>query len=542
MDKLTKNYNLCESLLKSKMLTIEELEFELSQLVVQCNEQDEDIYKLKKEKNEIQNDISLFKVKLHDVEEKYKKSVMKCNHIMKLKEETEKELETEKEGRQDDMLRYEAQIGELLIDKANKEKYINKLLLDKGSSNQSIKALISAKEKLEESLSTMCIKYKQEVQEMEKTISEFQIIIDDDKIREGSLTEKVEELERKFSTLEILHSKDIVENAKLGIEIASAKKVNDELKKNFNEYVQNNNQTKSMLVKEKKKLLEIIKLLREKSKQKDDENNSLKQRDIDNRNKFNEILNKYMNLKKENEKIVLKHVEELKELNNKNTALQDKNEFLIKKDKEYPKDYIDVKNAKKALEGQIEVLKNRITIQRKEKTKVETEKLDIQKKYDSINIKINEVLEELKQLKNEHQTYVKDKNKQISMYTAKIKKMEEEGEKLRIESSKTVNDNDWLIKNLKYTKFILEYEVTIKNNLKMKYLELIENQKRQELMDDEFEKINNKSNKIYHDIRYDYVQKMEERNKKLDYVNELLIVEKDRLSKLISLFPKSLTG
>ncbi|ORX38137.1 hypothetical protein BCR36DRAFT_417051 [Piromyces finnis] len=58
MKKISKNYTICENILKTKVNAIKDLEFELSQLVIQCNEQKLERYsQLKRQKESLETSL-----------------------------------------------------------------------------------------------------------------------------------------------------------------------------------------------------------------------------------------------------------------------------------------------------------------------------------------------------------------------------------------------------------------------------------------------------------------------------------------------------
>ncbi|ORX38138.1 hypothetical protein BCR36DRAFT_23021 [Piromyces finnis] len=112
----------------------------------------------------------------------------------------------------------------------------------------------------------------------------------------------------------------------------------------------------------------------------------------------------------------------------------------------YPEDYEEIKEQNINLENTIKQKEQEIENYESQIKILESEKDDSQRKYNSLNMKINDVLGELTKLKDEHDAYVKEKHDEILKYTKKINELEENTEFYKNDYVKKVKENDWLIK------------------------------------------------------------------------------------------------
>jgi len=545
MKKLSKNYNICENLLKSKIKIIQDLEFELSQFVIQCNEQNQEIARWKKLKCEADSKATIANSQIEILQDKYEKEIIRYDHIKDLKEGVDIELAAEKKQHQIDNSKNELEIKKLKNDFNEKQNMINRLIVEKERERSDYQKLLLTKTRLEESLSSYKDKYMKETLAFEADIKKYKEICDNDREIISAFSEKVEKLESQATTLEAQHAKDVVTITKMGIENSTMKKLNGEIKKSFNDYVRKSNQAKAVEVKEKKQLLEMIKLLKDKNRQKSEENALLKMKSNENDQNFKTIIEQYEQKIVEKEQIIEEKESQIKEEKEKSLEL-----IEVSSVEEVQSEMVHSHSPKTdhKVKEQIVESKQFNNSQNKEEkeqyeneiAKLKEEKLEVQKKFDSLNQKINEVLEELTKLKEEHNCYVKEKHSEILDYTKKIRDLEEKNEFYQNDYITKVKENDWLIKNLKFTKDILSQEVTIKENMKSRYLEMKELLNNERLENLENSTVKRRSKHIYSEIKYNYFQRMEERNKRFEYITSYLNKEKDRLSSILNFLPESL--
>ncbi|ORX50796.1 hypothetical protein BCR36DRAFT_56655 [Piromyces finnis] len=543
MKKISKNYTICENILKTKVNAIKDLEFELSQLVIQCNEQSKDIIYWKKAKYESDGKIISVKNDLEILQDKYNKELERYSQLKRQKESLETSLLREQKQHQSDNEINEKEISDLRTELLDKKNNIKVLLIERDRERLDLQRITSEKNKLDETLIAQREKYTKEIKAYMTEIKKYKEKIEDDREAIKNFSEKITKLENQAAILVAQHAKDIVNNAKMSIDYTTIKKMNSDLKKSFNDYIRKNNQGKAAEVKEKKQLLEIIKILKEKNNKKTEEYNLLKLKNSENSEQIKNMKEKYEKIIEEKEHIfeekeiqIQKEKQKIEEIIEKEVQeqLQNSNNEI------YPEDYEEIKEQNINLENTIKQKEQEIENYESQIKILESEKDDSQRKYNSLNMKINDVLGELTKLKDEHDAYVKEKHDEILKYTKKINELEENTEFYKNDYVKKVKENDWLIKNLKFTKDIITQEVLIKENMKSRYLEMDELLKRERLENIENNTIKRRSNRIYDDVKYGYVQKMEERNKRLEYITNYLSKEKERLVSIINFLPESL--
>lgn len=543
MKKLSKNYTICENILKNKIGTIQDLEFELSQFVIQCNEQSNEITRWKKLKYESDSKINSVKNDIEILQDKYDKEIIRYENMKKIKESVDTELAAERNQHKSDNKMNEKEIKELKSEILDKQNVIKRLLLEKDKDRSEFQKLLLTKSRLEESLHTLRDKYTKENASYEAEIKKYKEMRSNDREIINNFSERIAKLEDQAANLEAQHAKDVVNSTKLGIENSTLKKMNIDIKKSFNDYVRKNNQGKATEVKEKKQLLEMIKILKDKNRQKSEENTLLKLKNNENDQNVKNIINQYEKIIEEKEQVyeqkevqIQQEKEKIDEIIEKEVVEQLKssiNEFI-------PDDYHEIKEQNIELENTIKKNNEEKEQYEQEINNLKEEKHESQRKFDSLNQKINEVLEELTKLKEEHNCYVKEKHDEILTYTKTIRELEDKNEFYKKDYVKKVKENDWLIKNLKFTKDILGQEIMIKENMKSRYLEIQELLKTERMESIENGTIKRRSNRIYSEIKYNYVQKMEERNKHLEYITNYLSKEKERLTSIINFLPESL--
>jgi len=543
MKKLSKNYTICENILKTKINTIQELEFELSQLVIQCNEQSEEINRWRKAKFESDNKNISVKNDLEILQDKYDKELKRYSYLQKQKEDVEMYLAREKKQHQDDNAKNEKEISELKNDVTDKQNNVSRLVMERDRDRTELQRIILIKNRMEESLNNLRDKYEKEYKAHETDVKKFKEMIANDRETILIFREKVSKLEEQAASLEGQHAKDVVTSAKLNIDYNTMKKLNFDLKRTFNDYVRKMNQAKATEVKEKKQLLEMIKILKDKNRQKAEENNLLKIKNSENEANVKKIVEQYEKIIEEKEQIFEEKEFQIQQEKQKidETIEKEVQEQLQSSINEIcPPDYHEIKEQKVELENIIKQSEQDKENYESRINELEQEKQDSKKKFEFLNAKINDVLDELTKLKDEHNNYVNEKREEILNYTKTIKELEENTEFYKSDYVIKVKENDWLIKNLKFTKDILTQEILIKENMKSRYLEMEELLKKERIENIENGTIKRRSNRIYNDVKYSYVQKMEERNKRLEYITNYLGKEKERLTSIINFLPESL--
>jgi len=415
--------------------------------------------------------------------------------------------------------------------------------LEKDQDRSELQRIVLAKNRLEESLIALREKYNKEKEAFEIDVKRYKAEIASNREMLNNYNQKVEKLEQQASVLEAQHAKDIVACAKMNIDYNNARKMVTDLKKTFNDYVKKTNKIKTVEVKEKKQLLEMIKILKDKVHQKNEESIQLKMKNNEHEQIVKNMMSRYEKMIEEKEQQFL---EKEKEIQKEKQMFEEKVEQAVvehiqsKPEEAYPEDYNEVKEHNAVLENLIKQNEQQLENCNNIIETLQQEKQESQKKYDFLNAKINDVLDELTKLKDEHNCYVKEKRDEVLRYTSTIKELEERTEFYKTDYVKKVKENDWLIKNLKFTKDILAQEITIKENMKSRYIELDEILKRERLENIENNTVKRRSNRIYNDVKYNYTQKMSERNKRLEYITNYLIKEKDRLVTIINFLPESL--
>ena len=542
MKKLSKNYTICENMLKSKISTIQDLEFELSQFVIQLNEQNNETSRWKKAKCDADSEVIKVKNDMEILQDRYEKQLHRYEHLEKQKEEVVDRLAREQKDHYSDNEMNSKEIKNLKNEIEERKNIIRRLTMEKEQSHSEFQRLTLIKSRMEESLCILNDKYSKETDEYKSEIKKCKNEIDGYREMVNTVNQKLEKLEAQAAELEAQHAKDVVALAKVNIDYNTVKKLNTDLKKSFNDYVKKTNKTKSGEVKEKKQLLEMIKILKDKVHQKNEESVQMKMKNNEKEQIFKNMLTHYEKIIEEKEQQYIEKEKEIEVEKQKYEQSIEKalEEHIQKSQKEYPKDYDEVKEHNSKLENIIKQNEQELENRTNLIESLQQEKQEGQKKYDSLNAKINDVLDELTKLKDEYNSYVKEKHQEILHYTTTIKEMEEKTEFYKSDYVKKVKENDWLIKNLKFTKDILVHEVTIKENMKSRYIELEKILKNERLEKAESNNIKSKSTHIYSDVKYNYVQKMNERNKRLEYISSYLLQERDRINTFINLLPESL--
>jgi len=543
MKKLSKNYALCDNMLKAKIATIQDLEFELSQFVIQCNDLNNEITRWKKAKYESDSEVISVKNDLDILQDRYDKELLRYDYLSKQKDDVVNQLAREKQDHNEDNNRHLAEIKDLRSEIQEKQTMIKRIILEKDQDRSELQRIILAKNRLEESLIALREKYNKEKEAFEIDVKRYKAEIASNREMLNNYNQKVEKLEQQASVLEAQHAKDIVACAKMNIDYNNARKMVTDLKKTFNDYVKKTNKIKTVEVKEKKQLLEMIKILKDKVHQKNEESIQLKMKNNEHEQIVKNMMSRYEKMIEEKEQQFL---EKEKEIQKEKQMFEEKVEQAVvehiqsKPEEAYPEDYNEVKEHNAVLENLIKQNEQQLENCNNIIETLQQEKQESQKKYDFLNAKINDVLDELTKLKDEHNCYVKEKRDEVLRYTSTIKELEERTEFYKTDYVKKVKENDWLIKNLKFTKDILAQEITIKENMKSRYIELDEILKRERLENIENNTVKRRSNRIYNDVKYNYTQKMSERNKRLEYITNYLIKEKDRLVTIINFLPESL--
>jgi len=543
MKKLSKNYALCDNLLKSKIATIQDLEFELSQFIIQCNDLNDEITRWKKAKCESDSEVVALKNNLDILQDRYDKQLLRYDYLSKQKDEVIDQLAHEKQDHSEDNERHLAEIKDLRNDIQEKQTMIKRIILEKDQDRSELQRIVLAKNRLEESLNTLRDKYDKEKETFENNVKRYKAEVASNREMLNNYSQKVEKLEEQAAVLEAQHAKDIVACAKMNIDYNNARKMVSDIKKTFNDYVKKTNKIKAGEVKEKKQLLEMIKILKDKVQKKNEESVQLKMKNNEHEQIVKNMINHYEKIIKEKEQQFIEKEKEIQLEKQKFEEIVEKavvEHIQSNPEEAYPEDYNEVKEHNAVLENLIKQNEQQLEEYNNIIEGLKQEKQEGQKKYDFLNAKINDVLDELTKLKDEHNTYVKEKHDEILRYTTTIKDMEEKTEFYKTDYVKKVKENDWLIKNLKFTKDILAQEITIKENMKSRYIELDEILKRERLENIENNTVKRRSNRIYNDVKYSYAQRMDERNKRLEYITNYLQREKERLVTIINFLPESL--